>query len=343
MQDTDTADEATGTIEEAASAFESFLEPNGPTKTSRDVEEQDEAEDDESEAVDEDGTDEDEPSTEDEDEADEDSSTDDEDEDEDAEYDPDQLVTVKIDGKTEKVKLSEALASYQRQQDYSRKTQALAQERHTFQQEMDQVRQERAHYTQVINHFQQQLAQGHEELTQEQWAWLRANDPIEYHNRKDDLRTRQEQYMQLEQQKAWIAQQQAQAELQERNTILHQEREALFTKRPEWRDPKVFAKAQKEMREYAINVVGYSKEVVANITDHRAILALADSVKAHKLATKKPIPVSMNQKAPKRAPIQASESQTRPRKSTELQKAKQHQKRSGGSIDATTAVFERML
>src|SRR5574340_754521 len=54
-----------------------------------------------------------------------------------AEDDP--LVTIKVDGKDVEVKLSELKNGYQRQADYTRKTQAVAEERKTIDAERQKV------------------------------------------------------------------------------------------------------------------------------------------------------------------------------------------------------------
>jgi hypothetical protein len=68
-----------------------------------------------------------------------------------------QLVTVKIDGKTEQIPLEEAIKGYQRQADYSRKTAALAEERRSFDQDRQAVIQERTQYAHLLTALQQQL------------------------------------------------------------------------------------------------------------------------------------------------------------------------------------------
>src|SRR6185437_13524573 len=73
------------------------------------------------------------------------------DEEEDAQPEPaGQKFTVKIDGKDETVTRDELIAGYSRQSDYTRKTQALANERKTFEQEQAQTRQERAEYQALL-------------------------------------------------------------------------------------------------------------------------------------------------------------------------------------------------
>jgi len=92
--------------------------------------------------------------------ADDESDDEESDEDEDEGQDPvEQKFTVKIDGKDTEVSLEDLTNGYSRTADYTRKTQALAQERKEAQAEFDIVRQERQQYAQLLGALQQQLAQ----------------------------------------------------------------------------------------------------------------------------------------------------------------------------------------
>jgi hypothetical protein len=63
----------------------------------------------------------------------------------------DKLVTVKIDGKTERVPLREALSGYSRTADYTRKTQELATQRQQVEQMVTSYMQEREQLAQFLN------------------------------------------------------------------------------------------------------------------------------------------------------------------------------------------------
>ena len=101
-----------------------------------------------------------------------------------------QLVTVKIDGKTEQIPLEEAIKGYQRQADYSRKTAALAEERKSFDQDRQAVVQERTQYAHLLNALQQQLQA--QQPQEPDWQKLYDSDPFEYVRQKDVYRDRQE-------------------------------------------------------------------------------------------------------------------------------------------------------
>ena len=158
------------TADQAANAIESMLSGDGDQREEEATQDEPQGEseqvEDEIEDVEQDAD------SEDDDEADES----DEDVDEDEEEDEQQF-TVKIDGKDVAVSLDELQKGYSRTEDYTRKTQALAQERKSAQAELAQVRTERAQYAQLLGALQEQLQQSQQPFDMER---LREEDPIEW-------------------------------------------------------------------------------------------------------------------------------------------------------------------
>jgi len=117
--------------------------------------------------------------------------------------------TVKVDGEEAEVTLEDLQSGYQRNSDYTQKTQALAAER----KEMDNLKAQLEHErTQYLEANKVLLAQEYSELQQYEtidWATLQANDPLEYV-------TKQSEYME--------AQRQAQVRVEGINTAAQQER-----------------------------------------------------------------------------------------------------------------------
>ena len=78
-----------------------------------------------------------------------------EDEESEEEAPRDQKFVVKVDGKEIEVPKEELIRGYQREADYTRKTQKLAEERKLVESEFQQVRGEREQYAQVLGQLQQ--------------------------------------------------------------------------------------------------------------------------------------------------------------------------------------------
>lgn len=183
----------------------------------------------------------------------------------------DPIVTVKIDGQDVEVKLSELKNGYQRQADYTRKTMEAADKRKAAEAELQQARAERERYSQGLQQtgalLQAQLA----EQNQIDWQKLLESDPVEFLKQKHLAEQRQAQLHQVIQAQQHIsAVQQAEAE-KFRQSFLTQQHAELLAKLPEWKDEGK-AKAEKEALRNFLTEMGFSKEEVGNVSDHRAIL-----------------------------------------------------------------------
>lgn len=337
---TDTAPKATGTIADAAQALESLLAgespdtekqasqseaPKAPSKAEEAEEVTVKAEDEGEETPDVEET---EAAPEDE------ASTAEENEPEEAPEEP-QLYTVKIDGKEEQVTLDEALKGYQRQLDYSRKTEALAKNRKEFEQERQAVTTERAQYAQLLTALQTQLQQLQPQ--EPDWQELYRSDPFEYVRQKDLHRERQEKLaavnyeMQRMQSLAAQEQQAALAKLVEDNRV------RLHETMPSWKDTKKWEADRAKILDYGKGL-GFTEEELNATYDHRAVLALYKAMQYDALLKNKPKPVAS--KGPKSAP--AGSAASTPKPTTEYTRAKQRLAKSGKVADAAS-LFEAFL
>ena len=330
---TDTA-QATG-IQGAAAAFESLLAgPQSDTETTQTGDAPETALPDEEEALvgEEDGDET--AGSEAEADAPDDDATAEEGEPEDAEPEV-QLVTVKIDGKTEQVPLEEAIKGYQRTADYSRKMGALAEERRGFEAERAQVAQERAQYAQLLTALQQQLQTGQEQ--EPDWQRLYETDPVEWVRQREVWRDRQERLTaaQYEQQRLQALQQQEQAAALAK--MVQEGRQKLTELMPAWKDSKRWESDRAGLLEYGQSV-GFSPEELNQAYDPRAVVALYKAMQYDALMAKRP--QAAPPKGPKVAP--AGTASTSPKPSNDATKAKQRLAQTGRVQDAA-AFFEKIL
>lgn len=179
--------------------------------------------------------------------------------------------TVKVDGKDVEVTLDELQQGYSRTQDYTRKTQALAQERKAAQAEFEQVRQERQQYAQLLGALQQQLAQA-EEMPVNMDA-LYESDPIEWVRQRELQRERQERKQAINAEQQRLAQIQQAEQQQAMKQYLESQKDALLNVVPQLRDPKV-ASQEKGRWVEAGKSIGFSEQELNGVTDHRFLLAL---------------------------------------------------------------------
>lgn len=309
------------TVEAAASAFASLLDPPAED-TQADGEAQSEPE---SQDEDEEQAEGEEPE----------GGSDDEDQADDAEEEP--RYRVKIAGEEVEVTLSEALKGYQRQSDYSRKTEELARLRREAEaqinSEAEAVRAERQQYQQVLAALQNQLGQQEEQVD---WDTLRVTDPIEYATKYAEHQQRKErlQAVQAEQQRLMQQQQYEQQVLMQQR--LSQEQNLLLKALPEWSDKEVATREKRQIIDFAKSI-GFSDEELAQAADHRAILALRDAMRYRQLMAKKP-EVKPVQVSPSVRPGASNVVRTK----SALSEAKQRLARSG-SVNDAAAAFQALL
>lgn len=240
---------------------------------------------------------------------------------------PDTLVTVKIDGKAQKVTLKEALDGYQRQSDYSRKMQKLRDEAVAFQADRQEVEVERAQYGQLLGALRQQLEQM---MPQEpDWDRLHREDPLNFPLVEKQWRDHKERLAltRAEQERlAGLASQQEAAALRQQ---IEQGREFLLQKMPEWKDQQKWNAARTALREYGKGV-GYSDEELSQAYDPRAVLVLEKARRYDALMANRPKP---NQaQGPK--PLKAGSTASTPKQATDVQRMRQRLKASGRTEDA---------
>ncbi|NNM74757.1 hypothetical protein [Enterovirga aerilata] len=298
-----------------AEALEAEDEDETPSETEADDDEADEADDGDAE----------------DDEGSEDEADDQDGEPKAAELKPDTPVTVKIDGKEVQVPLSEALAGYQRQSDYSRKTAELAEERRAFQAEAQAVRTERAQYATLLTALSERL-QAFEVKAPD--PSLRQTDPLEYAAQWAAYEQYKEQQDAIRAERQRLALEEQRAQVQAINELVAQERERLLEAVPAWRDKQVWERDKAAMREYGLKL-GFTAEELAQATDSRAVVALYKAMKYDRLMAKKGKPVAQA-KAP--APLKSGSSNKPPQRATERSKAMKRLAQTGSVQDAAKAM-----
>lgn len=186
------------------------------------------------------------------------------------EQDQPQTFTVKLDGKEVAVTLDELQKGYTRTQDYTRKTQQIAEVRKQVEQETQAVRAERGQYAQLLGALQAQLQATEPQVDLDR---LYHEDPIEWVRTKEVMRERQEKSLaiQAEQQRLYQTSQYEQQRAMEQQ--LHLQKDALLSALPAWKDPKT-AKAEKALVIESAKAAGFSEDDLKSVYDHRLVLLL---------------------------------------------------------------------
>ena len=247
-----------------------------------------------------------------------------------------QTFTVKVDGQEVEVTQEELINGYSRQQDYTRKTQELSQQRKTIEQQQAELTQRDAIYSQLLPKMEAQLkgVLGEEP----DWQRLYEDDPVGY-VREKQLWDEQKQKLEAVQAEQQRLQQESFAEQQKLIQQQVEEGQAkLLEVIPEWQNQEVASKEKAEIANYATNVLGYTQEEINSVYDWRALLGLRKAWLSDKIAEtvkKKP-----TQKAPAR--VARPGTTNRPKRKAPVKKAKQKLAKTGKIQDAAK-VFEQII
>jgi hypothetical protein len=195
-----------------------------------------------------------------------------------------QTFTVKVDGKEVAVTLDELQQGYSRTQDYTRKTQQIAEVRKQVEQEAEAIRAERAQYAQLLGALEQQVQQAAQ--PQVDWDKLYQEDPIEWVRQKELVRENQAKYEAIQSEQQRLAEISRQEQAQSMQAFLAQEQEKLMEVLPEWKDP-AKAKAEKAMLIEFGQKVGFQPDELKNIFDHRVVSVLRKAALYEQMMSKR--------------------------------------------------------
>jgi len=254
-----------------------------------------------------------------------------EEEEEQEEQEQPQTFTVKVDGKEVSVTLDELQKGYSRTQDYTRKTQQIAEVRKQVEQETQAVRAEREQYAQLLGALQAQLQSSEPQVDLER---LYHEDPIEWVRQKEVMRERQEKLgaIQSEQQRlSQVAQYEQQRAMEAQ---FASQQEALLAALPDWKDPKK-AKAEKALVIESAKAAGFTDEDLKSVYDHRLVLLLRKAALFDQMVSKRQGIKPVVNNGPRTAKPGAA---GRVSTTTESVRAKQRLAKTGRIDDAASAI-----
>ena len=246
---------------------------------------------------------------------------------------------VKAAGEEKEVTLDELIKSYQLGTDYTKKSQAVAEERKAVEaerQRIEEARQLRDQYAERLQMIEQMLNQ---QQPEENLEYLKETDPIGYAVKVAELSQREKQLAQVQAERQRIAEQQRQEQQQELGKVIQAEARKLAEALPDYADPQKGGAIRRELREFGTKA-GFSEQELANVYDSRAVLTLWKAMQYDKLQSAKPTITKKVSEAPK--VIKAGVSQPRDSNADELRKLKARAKQSGRVADAAKA-FEKFL
>lgn len=243
--------------------------------------------------------------------------------------------TVTVDGEEVEVTQTELLAGYSRTADYTRKTQALANERKAVLAEQQQIRA-------VREQEAQRLAQVEEALqslmpAEPDWAALRQQDPAEFAAQWAEHQQRQQEIAYVQQQRQIREQEVAIARNSELARVLEEEKAKLVEAIPAWKEPAKAAEGKKKLAEYAKSL-GYTEQDLAQVYDHRLMVILNKAAAYDAIQTGKAKVVS-KQVAPEHKVLKPGSRNASTRSTKNGARAIQRLDRSGRAVDAAAAIL----
>lgn len=243
----------------------------------------------------------------------------------------------KVDGEEVEVELDELINGYQRTADYTKKSQALAEQRKAIEAErvhLEQVKQERQAYAQKLQALNQFLGQQNQG---ENLEALKEVDPIGYAVKVAERSERDKQLAIVRAEQNRIAQQQQAEQQQSLQKHIASEAEKLNASIPELATPKG-DEVRKQIREYAKSQ-GWSDQELSSVYDHRAVLTLYKAMKFEQLQKSKP----EIQKKVQQAPRMLKSGTSAPNTQSQQEKQVMQRLRQSGKVRDAAAAFERFL
>jgi hypothetical protein len=256
---------------------------------------------------------------------------------EESEEQPKPRYKVKASGEEVEVELDELIKGYQQGTDYTKKSQALAEQRKAIEAErghLEYVKQERQAYAQKLQALDSFLTQQHQGVDLDV---LKETDPIGYAVAVAEQSQREKQLAVVRNEQQRIAQQQQAEQQASLQNHLRYESEKLVSLIPELATPQGDA-VRKQIRDYAKSV-GWTDQELSSVYDSRAVHTLYKAMKYEQLQKSKPELNKKLQSAPKMMRSGTSVPQAR---SSQDKQVMQRLRETGKVTDAAKA-FERFF
>ena len=262
-------------------------------------------------------------------------------EDDDIEADEDEedeavTYTVKSGGEEREVTVDELISGYQKGDDYTKKSQVLAEQRKAVEAEAHAVQeamQLREQYAQRLDQVRVLLENSDEQVDLDE---LKENDPITWSIKVAEKTENNKKLNLIQQEQNRLAQaHQKQAAEQQSKMVAH-EAEMLTSKVKEFSDPKKAEQIKGEIRNFGKSI-GFSDQELAQVYDHRHVMVLQKAMAYDRIQKAKAGVTKKVAKAPKMA------KQGNKVAKTDIYTKQKKRLQASGSIADATEVFKNFL
>ena len=267
-------------------------------------------------------------------ELDSDSAEEEEDEDEEEVESNVQSFKVRSDGEDLDVTLDELISGYSRQSSFTKKSQALAEDRKSFENEIAEAKQLRSQAIEALESAKTALPQQAQKDSQ-YWQDLKDSDPMQFMLERDEVREAQLQDQMREQQVQQLRMQEDAEQQANLKKYIASQRDRLGELIPEWSDEKVADSERKLIVEYGKGI-GFTDQELEQAYDSRAVATMRKAMLYDRLTQKRG-----TLKPSHRASMKAGSQSVNP-SNTKSRKASARLKKSG-SVDDAAGVFYNMI
>lgn len=246
---------------------------------------------------------------------------------------------VKASGEEKDVTLDELVKNYQLGADYTKKSQAVAEERKAVEAERHAVTEAKAlrdQYAERLTMIEQMLSQPDNSADLD---YLKETDPIGYAVKVAELSQKDKQLAQVQAERQRVYAMQEQERSQSMQHMIREESQKLAVAIPEYVDPEKGEMVRKAIRSYG-KELGFSDTELANVFDSRAVVTLYKAMQYDKLQKSKPGITKKVSEAPKI--MKSGVSHSRDGNAEQFKKLKAKAQSTGRVADAAAA-FERFL
>lgn len=209
-----------------------------------------------------------------------------EEDEEDEEAEPEQqLFRVRSDGEDVEVPLDELISGYSRQSSFTKKSQALSEERKGFEQEKAESSEIRAQALQILEDAKAAQTQAPQKDAQ-YWQDLKDTDPMQFMLERDAIREEQMQAQFREQQIQTLRSQEKAEQKANLEDYVENQRGVLQELIPEWSDQKIADKEKRLILEYGLGV-GFQQSELDQAFDARAVATMRKAALYDQLTAKR--------------------------------------------------------
>jgi len=203
---------------------------------------------------------------------------------------------IKVDGEEVEVTLDELRSGYQRQKDYTKKTQAVSEQRKEVEAKTLEIQQLQENFMNQASLANELLNRDLKQFEKVDWAALKEQDPVAFVSKQLEVQEVRQRQAELQQQAQQIHEHNQQVQQQQAQAYLEEQRKVTLELFPEWKDKTKAEAHQMTLIEYARNQ-GFPDQKLANIVDASDLLVL-DKARLYDEIQSKKASISKKQKAP---------------------------------------------